>query len=74
MEVVMKKEDPDRIKIIKKADEICDFARKLYDSKRSSTLRKAASLYEKATLSYLSKKINKEADEWDKFIDSWWQI
>lgn len=59
-------ENSSRIKLIKKADEICNFARKLFNEKRSATLRKASSLYKKATLSLMAEKVEKEANEWDE--------
>jgi DNA-binding transcriptional MerR regulator len=57
-----------RIRTIKKADEVCEFARKIFNEKRSELLRKAAELYKQATLSYLAEKIEKEADDWE----IWW--
>lgn len=58
-----------KVQLINKADEICEFARKIYNEKRSELLRKAAGFYKEATLSFLAEKIEKEADEWDK----WWE-
>lgn len=54
---------------IEKADELVRFARSLFNDKRSETLRKAAKLYKDSTLSVLAEKINKEADDWDIWID-----
>ena len=59
-------ENSSRIKLIKKADEIYNFARKLFNEKRSATLRKASLLYKKATLSLMAEKVEKEANEWDE--------
>ena len=50
-------ENSSRIKLIKKADEIYNFARKLFNEKRSATLRKASLLYKKATLSLMAEKV-----------------
>lgn len=58
-----------RMQIIKKADDLCEFARKIYNEKRVELLRKASELYKQATLSVLSDKIKKEADDWE----IWWE-
>lgn len=54
-----------RLELIKKADEIVQFARTLFNSKRTELLRKATKIYREATLSFLAEIIEKEADDWD---------
>lgn len=54
-----------RRELIDKADELVRFARTIFDSKRSETLRKAARMYKEATLGFLAEMIEKEADDWD---------
>lgn len=54
-----------RLELIKKADEIVNFARTLFNPKRTELLRKAAKIYREATLGLLAEKIEKEADDWD---------
>jgi hypothetical protein len=54
-----------RRELIEKADELVKFARAIFNSKRSETLRKAAGMYREATLSMLAEFIEKEADDWD---------
>lgn len=54
-----------RRELIEKADELVRFARTLFNSKRSDTLRKAARMYKEATLSFLAEMVEKEADDWD---------
>ena len=61
----------DRIDKINKADELVDFARKIFSNKRIELLKKAAKLYKEATLSTLSEKIEKEADDWDVWFNYW---
>jgi hypothetical protein len=58
-----------RMQLIKKADEICEFARKIFNEKRVELLRKAAELYKQATLSLMAEKVEKEADNWE----IWWE-
>lgn len=58
-----------RMQLIQKADEICEFARKIYNNKRVELLRKAAGFYREATLSLLAEKVEKEASDWE----SWWE-
>jgi hypothetical protein len=53
-----------RIQNINKADELVEFARKVFNNKRVELLKKAAQLYKKANLSLLAEKIEKEADDW----------
>jgi len=54
-----------RRELIEKADELVRFARTIFDSRRSETLRKAARMYREATLTFLAEVIDKEADDWD---------
>lgn len=54
-----------RRELIEKADELVRFARTLFNSKRSETLRKAARMYREATLGFLAEMVEKEADDWD---------
>lgn len=54
-----------RRELIDKADELVRFARTIFSSKRSETLRKAARMYRDATLGFLAEMIEKEADDWD---------
>lgn len=54
-----------RRELIDKADELVRFARTIFDSKRSETLRRAAKMYREATLTTLGEIIEKEADDWD---------
>jgi len=58
-----------RMQLIKKADEICEFARKIFNEKRVDLLRKAVELYKQATLGLMAKKVEKEADDWE----IWWE-
>lgn len=53
-----------RMQKIKKADELVEFARKVFNNKRVELLKKAAEIYKEATLSLLAEKIEKEADDW----------
>lgn len=61
--------DLSRMQLIQKADEICEFARKIFNNKRVELLRKAAKLYREATLSLMAEKVEKEADDWE----IWWE-
>lgn len=54
-----------RRELIDKADELVRFARTIFNSKRSETLRKAARMYREATLGFLADMVDKEADDWD---------
>ena len=54
-----------RMQMIEKADEICEFARKIFNDKRAELLRKAAKYYKEATLSLMAEKVKKEADDWE---------
>lgn len=56
-----------RRELIEKADELVKFARAIFNSKRSETLRRAAKMYREATMSTLAKLIEKEADDWDNW-------
>lgn len=58
-----------RNEIIEKADELVNFAKTITDSKRSEILRRAAKLYREATLSLMAEIIEKEADDWDIWLD-----
>ena len=57
-----------RMQLISKADELCEFARKIFNEKRVEMLVKAAHLYKEATLSLMAEKIEKEASDWQ----IWW--
>jgi hypothetical protein len=57
-----------RMQLISKADELCEFARKIFNEKRVEMLVKAARLYKEATLSLMAEKIEKEASDWQ----IWW--
>jgi hypothetical protein len=54
-----------RMQLIQKADEICEFARKIFNNKRAELLRKAAQFYKEATLSVMAEKVEKEAADWE---------
>ena len=56
------------MQLIHKADELCEFARKIFNEKRVEMLVKAARLYKEATLSLMAEKIEKEASDWQ----IWW--
>jgi len=58
-----------RLELINKADELVKFARSIFNEKRSETLRKAAKIYKDTTLSLLAENIEKEADDWDIWIN-----
>jgi glutamate synthase domain-containing protein 2 len=58
-----------RMQLIQKADEICEFARKIFNNKRSELLRKAAQFYKEATLSIMAEKVEKEADDWEVWYE-----
>lgn len=57
----------ERNNLISKADELVDFANKMFNEKRSEMLRKAAEIYRKATLSNYAEIIEKKAKEWDEY-------
>lgn len=57
--------DQSRMQLIRKADELVEFARKVFNDKRIELLRKAAQFYKEATLGFLAEKIEKEADDWE---------
>jgi hypothetical protein len=59
----------ERLEKIKKADELVEFARKVFNNKRVGLLKKAAKLYKEATLSLMSDKLEKEADDWDIWLN-----
>lgn len=56
-----------RRELIEKADELCRFARSIFNPKRIETLRKAAKMYREATLSVLADATEKEADDWENW-------
>lgn len=58
-----------RLELINKADELVKFARSIFNEKRSEHLRKAAKIYRETTLSLLAENIEKEADDWDIWIN-----
>lgn len=67
-EVVMKKVKK-RIEILYKADELYDFAQKIFSNKRIELLKRCSKLYKEADLSLMSEKVSKEADTWDRWIN-----
>lgn len=56
----------ERNNLISKADELVDFAHKIFNEKRSEMLRRAAELYKQATLSFYAEIIERQAKEWDE--------
>jgi len=58
-----------RIEILYKADELYDFAQKIFSNKRIELLKRCSKLYKEADLSLMSEKVSKEADTWDRWIN-----
>jgi len=62
--------DSKRLELINKADEIVNFARKIFNDKRVDMLKKAAQLYKEATLSLMAEKLENEAEEWKSWREN----
>jgi hypothetical protein len=58
-----------RKELIGRADELTRFARTVLNDERSELLRKAANLYQEASLSLLAEITSKEADDWEAMRD-----
>jgi len=58
-----------RIEILHKADELYDFAQKIFSNKRIELLKRCGELYKEADLSLMAEKVNKEAETWDRWLN-----
>lgn len=58
-----------RIETLFKADELYEFAQKIFSNKRIELLKRCSDLYKEADLSLMSEKVKKEAETWDRWIN-----
>lgn len=58
-----------RIEILYKADELYNFAQKIFSNKRIELLKRCSELYKEAELSLMAEKVNKESETWDRWLN-----